>query len=192
MEINELAQVAYGVNATNGFHNQNMSFSESRSLIVSELSECLDSHRRNNKIDWSLYNECVAKEADNKYSVSAFEKYIKGSYEEELADCYIRILDTAFNLDLTLKSIFKSKSRIDISRRIFARELIHSKNGRFSEIIDSVIYELYKSDSIENILNNTLLFIEVICKIRKIHIDRLVFLKIEYNKHRGFKHGKEY
>lgn len=67
-------------------------------LCVSELSEAMEADRRGEYADIAAYNECENAddifEGDKQmYLVSSFQCLIKDTFEDELADTIIRILD---------------------------------------------------------------------------------------------------
>lgn len=57
-------------------------------LIQSEVSEALEADRKNRHADMAAYNASEKTKQD-------FEKYIKDSFEDELADAVIRLLELA-------------------------------------------------------------------------------------------------
>lgn len=64
-------------------------------LVITELSEAVEAHRKGNWADRELF------EIDGG-DREAFERYIKDSIEDELADAYIRLLDLAEHLGMDL------------------------------------------------------------------------------------------
>lgn len=86
-------------------------------LIVSELSEALEADRRNKyatnsrmKIDFINFLECDAIFKDN------FEKEIKDTFEDELADAMIRIMDLAEKNNINLEDHIRAKMRYNRMR----------------------------------------------------------------------------
>jgi NTP pyrophosphatase (non-canonical NTP hydrolase) len=102
MTLNELRDEAFAYAEKQGFHERK-NFGEKLMLIVSELSEALEADRNGKWVGDTVMNNrtviplsiCCAEKID-------YEKYIKGSVEEELADATIRICDLAgtYNIDL--------------------------------------------------------------------------------------------
>jgi len=94
MTLNEIRDKAFNCAEKHGFH-ENINFGGTLMLIVSELSEALEADRNGKwagKLGWA-----------NPDSVNPeYDKLIRGTVEEELADAVIRICDLAgiYKIDL--------------------------------------------------------------------------------------------
>lgn len=89
MNIQEVKKEIHENAINKGFWNKEHNFCEDIMLIVTELSECVEAHRTN---DFAKIEEFENGTEDYK---TEFEKNIKDTVEDELADAFIRILDTA-------------------------------------------------------------------------------------------------
>ena len=125
--LNQLRDEIHANAKEKGFCDSKKEVGTMLMLIVSELAEALEADRTGDFCDFSKYEKCK-KEMDVGIRTSeeiekyAFEKYIKNSFEDELADVIIRVLDICGYLD------------IDIERNVLAkmeynktREKMHSK-----------------------------------------------------------------
>lgn len=125
--LNQLRDEIHANAKEKGFFDKKREVGTMLMLIVSELAEALEADRVGDYCSFSKYEECKKgmdmglrpSEDIEKY---AFEKYIKNTFEDELADVIIRTLDICGYLD------------IDIERNVFAkmeynktREKMHSK-----------------------------------------------------------------
>ena len=96
-------------------------------LIVSELAEALEADRIGDFCDFSKYEKCK-KEMDVGLRTSediekyAFEKYIKNTFEDELADVIIRTLSICGYLDIDIERSVLAKMKYNKTR-----EKMHSK-----------------------------------------------------------------
>lgn len=85
-------------------------------LIVSEISEALEAHR-NNKFANTLYGiRALNLIIENENFIYSFEQKIKDTFEDELADAVIRILDLAEYYDINLEEHIKAKMRYNSMR----------------------------------------------------------------------------
>lgn len=110
MTIRELVDRAYDNATKKGFHDKEQSVAEMLMLIVSELGEALEAHRTGkvlNSLEFSQINGIVIEDIYS--SKEGFEKYIKDTFEDELADVVIRIADMCGYLGIDLERHIKLK-----------------------------------------------------------------------------------
>jgi len=135
--LNDLAKKIYQANVEKGFYEDNqevIKFMESHGatkqmietvkkavvgqrlmLITSEIAEALEGNRkdRNAKIESKSYYDGLA---DNEMFNHEFEKYIKDTTEDEMADALIRILDYAGAYGIDIDFHVKQKLRYNSLR----------------------------------------------------------------------------
>lgn len=90
--LNELALAIHQVNIGKGFYSEPKNLGEMLALIHSEISEALEADRKDH------YSVCgtLAKHLESGGSFTeGFEKYVKNTFEDEIADAIIRLLDLA-------------------------------------------------------------------------------------------------
>ena len=114
--INDSAKIIYQNNKEKGFWDKERNVGEMLMLIVSEIGEAMEAHRKNrfairSKIDPKKDMEPVK-----------FEHLIKDTFEDELADAVIRILDMAGGLGIDLEWHIQQKVEYNKSR-----ERLHGK-----------------------------------------------------------------
>lgn len=107
--FNELAKVVYANNCKKGFWDEgveNKNIGECLMLITSELSEALEADRKNHHAIGNMLNSVrnLDSEIDRDYFKHEFERAVKNSFEDELADVIIRVMDLcgAKNIDIDL------------------------------------------------------------------------------------------
>lgn len=112
MDLNELASQIYEANKAKGFWDKERNVGEVLMLIVSEIGEACEAHRKGRKADLEAYDSMNA----------SFAESIKDTFEDELADAVIRILD------------YCGGTGIDIHRHIYlklaynlTRDRLHGK-----------------------------------------------------------------
>lgn len=99
--LNELSKKVYEANKQKGFDVANENIGQILMLIVSELSEALEADRKDKKADIQLLKAYLSHGMSYK---QAFESAVKDTFEDEIADALIRILDLcgAHGIDIDL------------------------------------------------------------------------------------------
>ena len=94
MNLNNLRDKAFATATAKGFHDKEYSNEHWLMLVITELSEAVEADRKNSHFDElnDMYYFVRACLLDEK---KAYEDYINGTVEEELADAVIRLLDLA-------------------------------------------------------------------------------------------------
>jgi NTP pyrophosphatase (non-canonical NTP hydrolase) len=100
LDINDLAWTIHQGNVDKGFYDAPPNNATALMLIVSELSEALEADRTGKHADINYFidrkNEIEnskGKELDNEEYARLFKATIKDTYEDEIADAVIRLLD---------------------------------------------------------------------------------------------------
>lgn len=184
MELNKLRDKAYKIASDHGFHEEELSNEHWITLVISELCEAVEADRKGryanvpkNKEN-TVFSQTTFHE-DNVYLVENFNKYIKGSVEEELADACIRLLDFAGLRDL------------NFNRFILVN--VVSRKKTFTENVYAIIKDVmnYKYSLEEQVNYATMQIIEF-ANILDIDIEWFIDQKMKYNEKREYKHGKKY
>lgn len=116
MTINEIAKAAYDNAVSKGFYENPPSVAERIALIHSEASEALECDRKGK---YCLISPLGIKEMhrqDDAEFSKDFENYIKDTFEDELADIIIRVLDLAASRDIDLEAHIAAKMRYNSLR----------------------------------------------------------------------------
>lgn len=185
MNLNELRDHAYKTACDHGFHDEELSNEHCLCLVISELMEAVEADRKGRlgkkcksrfEMDYNRYPALVEEEKRFKCS---FEKNVKDSLPNELADAVIRLLDLAglrnFNLNRfsPVNVVLRGKT---FTENIYAivKEIMDSKYS-LEEQVNYVITQVF---ALADILGVDLLW----------HINQ----KMRYNELRENKHGKKY
>lgn len=199
-DLNILRDRAYKIACDHGFHdNRELMPSHWLCLVISELMEAVEAHRKEKYANVEAFNEEMSRygQSENvqsdsgEYFMRSFEKHIKDSLEDELADAIIRLLDFAGLCDVkieefteeTLAKIFKTQENRPFTSNIF--------------VISQIPYILIEhSVTVRNlnptIINGMLGGIMSLCKSRKIDFYWFICKKMNYNELRAPMHGKKY
>ncbi|MDB0600712.1 hypothetical protein PL373_06045 [Tenacibaculum maritimum] len=114
--INELAKEIHQNNVKKGFYEDEKNIGEMLALIHSEVSEALEADRKGfyvpieNRIDW--LNDL---ESDSEFK-SDFTELVKDTFEDELADIMIRVMDLSAHKEINLEEHIKAKLRYNKMR----------------------------------------------------------------------------
>ncbi len=120
MTIKKLQDKAFSNALKHGFHHKGQNIGELLMLIVSELAEALEADRNGKRFKGG--NEWLDRYANRKTKDDAdtfdmiFMETVKNTFEDELADALIRILDLAGYLNIDLESHVLAKMRYNESR----------------------------------------------------------------------------
>ncbi len=111
--INELATQVYEQNKLKGFWDDKKNKGEMLMLIVSELAGALEADRKGRVADTTYIREMIKdgytwKDSEHSFT-SAFQRDIKDTFEDEIADTVIRLLDLAGGLDIDLDFHIRQK-----------------------------------------------------------------------------------
>jgi NTP pyrophosphatase (non-canonical NTP hydrolase) len=163
---------------------QDKNIGELLMLIVSELGEALEAHRNDRfsdkkDIEAMCHNIGVF---DSGIWISTFESQIKDTFEDEIADVFLRLFDLCgylgiedlenFGLFGGLKNVAESLLMITTEVCILHQDYLISKK---TKNLNSIYRELLW-----------------LCKELRIPIEKHIIAKMAYNKTRPHKHGKEY
>lgn len=116
MELKEISKEIYSVNVSKGFweDKEHKNVGESLMLCVSELSEALEAHRKS--------HYCTLTDAErNAYklepiNMERFEKEVKNTFEDEIADTMIRLLDLSEGFGIDIEWHIRQKVNYNKSR----------------------------------------------------------------------------
>jgi hypothetical protein len=181
---NELKDKAHSNAVKHGFWEGRPSDKRFLCLVISELMEAVNAHRRNkfarvpaNRKETIFDDRTFHHE--NKYFRENFEEYVKDTVEDELADAAIRLLDLA------------GANNLNLNR--FCLQHVVTPKKSFTENIYAIVKDLvnYKYSQEEQI-NYALHQIRRLSEILKINLLWHIEQKMYYNEGREDKHGKEY
>ncbi len=129
MEIKQLIKEAGETSKSKGFHEAIKSSDKHATgtllmLIVSELSEALEADRKGATTNQDLYNkEClVQNEHGDQGFITAFKLHIKDTFEDEIADVFIRLGDLCYRYNIDIEKHIELKMRYNKTR-----EKLHGK-----------------------------------------------------------------
>ena len=189
---NELRDKIHANAVEHGFWEYNPSPEHFLCLVISELMESVEAHRKSKHADINSFEKRID-EPISKHEAATpverlrywFNSYIKDSVEDELADAVIRILDLAGGIKVSLSSLYDSSMVVDSLKYISAK-------NTFTENIYTVVRFITCEMNLSFRLTIALRMIEAVADIYDVDLSWHIREKILYNIFRSYKHGKNY
>lgn len=178
MNLNNLRDEAYSIAKANGWHEQEHSDEHFLMLIVTEIAEAVQADRTGRHSDIENFKE-FTEAHDSTAFTYAFNDFIKGSVEDELADVVIRCLDLA-----ALRGIEFRYADMLLS------EDVKEVQVPFSELMYLACEEItYNGYDLTEKLNILVAGIIAYGNQKGIDLEWHIRTKMEYNRLRGYHHG---
>lgn len=115
--INKLCKEAYENAKNKGFHDKPVEMGTRLALIHGEVSEALEADRNTKHCKYSIDNlKHSIKELYNSDFKNVYEREVKGTFEEELADIAIRLFDLCGYMNIDLEVHIQAKMRYNSLR----------------------------------------------------------------------------
>lgn len=194
IDLNILRDRAYKTACEHGFHDQELNNEHCFCLVISELMEAVEADRKRKYFKGKImferdFNTYSALVEENVRYRNAFEKHIKDTVGDELADAVIRLLDLA-----GIRGISLELANGDIEDCI--EDMAEAcKDETFTESIYSISTLPVRYDGIFDFptaVNDMILSIFGLAKHLDIDLLWHIELKMKYNELREKMHGKKY
>ena len=125
--LNEAAKAIFENNKAKGFWDKPRNVGELLMLVVSQLGEAMEAHRKGKLSRIQLFNHTMGTyigldENDELLDSLAeeksilFEAYLKDTFEDEIADAIIRLLDLSAGLGIDIENHIRLKVEYNKSR----------------------------------------------------------------------------
>ena len=186
-ELLSMAKKAYGIAYQHGFHDTRHSNMHWLMLCVSEIGEMVDADRRGRRAKPSNVRTC------DPGFYSSFERYVKNTFEDEMADVFIRILDfaSAINVEDMLGNDVGILDMSDEFKSLFG-DYTNAERCFFLTKMLCGIDENMSDADVANILSYSLSFILEYARFLRIDLRKHISLKMRYNALRPPLNGKLY
>lgn len=184
-DLNALRDRAYKIACEHGFHDKELSNEHFLMLVITELSEAVEADRKGKRADIGQFNSDKLLEPESLNNdlpfIRAFEKNIKDSVADELADAVIRLLDLAGlrKQDCHIEEVCINMACNSCERESFSESVFAICKLCFGDFDDYLI-----KDIICNILG--------LAKFLNIDLFWHIEQKMKYNELREKMHGKKY
>ena len=179
MNLNKLRDKAYQCAVAHGWHEENLSDEHFLCMVISELMEAVEADRKRKYANVELYKaECdYYSHGYEDFAELIFEKRIKDSVEDKLADACIRLLDYFGAVNFTIDNSYQEDEVIEEFSRIY-------KDKIFTESIFNIANSITRFET-----QIALVKVFGLAKFLGIDIFWFIELKMKYNELRPYKYG---
>lgn len=190
----ELVGRAYGTAKEHGFHDVERSNAHFMMLVLSEIGEMVEADRKNRRAVYSAVDYCEkhGDEVDEKSARTYFERDIKDTMEDELADVVIRLLDftgkRGIDLCVCEDGIVDMQ---DTFVETFGKMSVCEQSFYLSRCIATIDDNVTEKD-LPILVGSALAFCNEFATFHGIDLWRHVEWKMRYNETRQRMHGKNY
>lgn len=174
MNYNKLAEEAHENAVKHGFWETKVSNEHCLMLVITEIAEMVEADRVSRKANTAAYNEMPNKQI-------GFERFIKNTMEDEMADIVIRLGDLAGALGVKFDKMLPCRYYRAYSKFSFTENAFALSKGLCRDSI-----------GIEKRIQFGLEYVTKWAKSINIDLDWHIDEKMKYNATRPLKHGKAY
>ena len=174
MNYNKLAEEAHKNAVKHGFWETKVSNEHCLMLVITEIAEMVEAHRVSRKAKTAAYNDMPNKQI-------GFEKFIKNTMEDEMADIVIRLADLAGALGVNFDKMQPCRYYRAFSKFSFTENSFALCKGLSKDAI-----------GIEKRIQFGLDFITKWAQQLNIELAFFVAQKMRYNVMRPYRNGKQY
>lgn len=115
--LNEFSKQVYESNKKKGFDVKNENMGQTLCLIHSEISEALEALRHNKKASLTAFFFREEDRVTDQHFQSDFIELIKDTFEDEIADTFIRLMDLVGALDIDIDTHIELKLKYNSLRQ---------------------------------------------------------------------------
>lgn len=183
MNYTQLSQQIHAAQVAKGFYDEKKSDAQIVALIISELYEMFDCHRKNKMLNPDQLQPFLNLKEWGEYDVQLFERTCKTTFEFEFVDVLIRLLDFAgyrrYKLNEKDKCLY-----VALSGNFF--DDILEMNKWLQSLTDK------KRFNIKYPFSKLLVMLLKFAKKYGIDFEPLISIKLAYSATLPYKHGKRY
>lgn len=182
--LNEIATMVHCNAIEKGFWDV-VDYQKFLGLVISEKGEAIEARRE------ERYSNYVEYENSELGFLDSYENHIKNTYQDEIADIYIRILDLCGHFGINIESREPYKNLIPNTNDIYANlNLVSYYISRISH--HEIVKGELKPFLIEIEFVKSLMVVERLAELSGINLAWHVSNKMAYNAQREYKHGKKF
>ncbi|MGI4873180.1 MAG: hypothetical protein ACRYFX_18625 [Janthinobacterium lividum] len=192
----DLIDRCHAGSCSKGFWDETPNERQQLMLVVSELAESLEAHRKGKVADWAKYNERTAELVAmgpqyESFQPVLFQDYLKDSIGDEIADAAIRLCDYAGGFFTEPLDIEHLLICYGIERK-FARVEGDNYGSDLLTVTQVVVNERARGGLSSRSLAEAFAIVEALADAYKVDLATHIDLKLKYNQSRPARHGKAY
>lgn len=187
--LNDLAQQIHANAKAKGFYDEPRNTGELFMLMVSELGEALDADRKGKRCIVKDFEKWMLRYGTESVFQNNFEVDIKGTFEEEIADVVIRILDFCALRKYDIDKLISNEAAKRVS---YATSDNIGQSLMFTNQLLCEAYEDAEVGSTGLFLASAINALYAISNKQGFDLIQHIELKMKYNATREHKHGKKY
>lgn len=183
MKLNNLRDEAYAIAQKHGWHEEAHSDEHWLMLVITEIAEAVQADRKDRRADAQKFKISVGEYPTDRWFSDAYDLFMGGTVEDELADVVIRLLNLAGlrNLDVDIYDCISLNLSIKFTEHCFHLVYILS----FDTMREP------KEQYMRNVINYVISYLFVYCKQQGIDLMFFIEQKMKYNQLRPYKHGNK-
>lgn len=190
MNIIELIEKSHRISKEKGFWEGNKNHSETVLLIIANVGQIVKAHKAKRFSDWPAYASAEIQEVE---FTEMFERYIKDTFEDEIANVIIRICDFMGGVDFDICEAnpwMRDYADFPINEFFIHAQVSGVYNGKLSEWLHAALWECasYPREG-DNGLTHLMCYLGRVVTEMNIDIGRQIETKLAYNKTRPKKYG---
>lgn len=202
LKLNAMIPTVKGIADKQGLNDSELSDNHYFMMVITEICEAIQADRSGNKAMLKSFDVIYKEEKEENFIfpddlgkqrenfIFAYEKYIEGTVEGELADVVIRIMSFFGLRDME----FTPVKDVDANE-----SMEYFKESNFTEVALDLTESIsrhydgkYDKKELMEDLSYSVAFIFEWARYLKVDLMRHIKLKIKYNSLREYKHGKKY
>ena len=185
MNLNELKDRAYQIACEHGWHDKELSDETYLMLIITEIAEAVNADRAGKHAQTAMFKaNCNTPQVNpDKHWVFIYDRFVKNTVEDELADVVIRCLSMAGSRSIDLSAAMASIDKLSEAK--FKKKI----DKTFVELMFEIARLIFVEEELEVIISSVLICTVALCKAKGIDIDWHVNQKMRYNELRPYRHG---
>lgn len=184
MNLNKLRDEAYRMACEHGFHDKEYNNAHWLMLVVSEISEAVEADRKGKHAEIYMFRHWYYNwrysETDDEQWKRRFERFVKDTVEDEIADAVIRLLDISGVKDVDLSNVEKGELYSDT----FIEQCF--------EVCETICLARYEGVPFTATITDSIAKLFFLAERKGINLIKHIELKMKYNSMREYKHGKKY
>lgn len=192
-KFKEFTERAYRTACEHGFHDVEMPVEHWMMLVVSEIGEMVEADRKNRRTQYQAIAYCTdhPDRIDPQTWRTYFERDVKDTVEDELADVAIRLFDLCGTFGLDVPTFDNVDDLAANWQEFFSDSMLTENAFALVQLCSCVCNESSKKE-LSNCMGQILYFIHFWASHLNIDLVWHVENKMKYNESRPPKHGKKY